>query len=69
MFLELMEHGRFTLKRWGLLDAYKSTVPWLVGILSFNGSQILPQGTENLDNTEITESCLETMEEPEDQGS
>jgi hypothetical protein len=47
----------------------KSTVLWLVGILSFNGSKILPQGTENLDNTEITESCLETMEEPEDQGS
>jgi hypothetical protein len=22
VFLELMEHGRFTLKRWGLLDAY-----------------------------------------------
>jgi hypothetical protein len=55
---------------WGAGDpGAKSTVLWLVGILSFNGSKILPQGTENLDNTEITESCLETMEEPEDQGS
>jgi tripartite-type tricarboxylate transporter receptor subunit TctC len=27
VFLELMEHGRFTLKRWGLLDAYPKDTP------------------------------------------
>ena len=65
---ELTSRGRGKSLKQVIQELNQQFLGWW-GYFRLTGSQILPQGTENLDNTEITESCLETMEEPEDQSS